>query len=48
MLTNYERLVGGGRPLLDVLIPGDDQDFVFEPPKARIAARAVELEDDAI
>ncbi len=43
MATNNELLIGHVRSLLDVLMPGDDQDFDFEPPKARIATRAVEL-----
>ncbi len=44
VLTNDERPAGRGMSLLDVLMPGDDQDFDFEPPKARIATRAVELD----
>lgn len=37
-IKDYERLAGRGASLLDVLMPEDDQDFDFEPPKARVAA----------
>ncbi len=43
MLTKDERPTERGKSLLDVLMPGDDQDFDFEPPKACLATRAVEL-----
>lgn len=38
-IKDYERLAGRGTSLFDVLMPDDDQDFDFEPPKARVAAR---------
>ena len=43
-MKDYERLTGRGRSLLDVLMPGDDQDFDFEPPRARPVPRPVDLE----
>jgi hypothetical protein len=43
-IKDYERLAGRGTSLLDVLMPDDDQDFDFEPPKARIAARPADLD----
>ena len=43
-IEDYERLAGRGTSLLEVLMPDDDQDFDFEPPKARIAARPAELD----
>lgn len=43
-IKDYERLAGRGTSLLDVLMSGDDQDFEFEPPRARIAARPAELD----
>jgi len=43
-IRDYERLAGRGTSLLDVLMPGDDQDFDFDPPKANVAARAANLD----
>lgn len=43
-IRDYERLAGRGMSLLDLLMPGDDQDFDFEPPRAGIAARAADLD----
>ena len=43
-IKDYERLAGRGTSLLDVLMPNDDQDFDFEPPKARIVARPADLD----
>lgn len=43
-IKDYERLAGRGTSLLDVLMPDDEQDFDFEPPKARIAARVADLD----
>jgi len=43
-IKDYERLAGRGAPLLDVLMPGDDQDFDFEPPRARMGARPADLD----
>jgi len=43
-IKDYERLAGRGMSLLDLLMPDDDQDFDFEPPKASISARPVELD----
>jgi prevent-host-death family protein len=38
-IKDYERVAGRGASLLDVLMPDDEQDFEFDPPKARIASR---------
>lgn len=43
-IKDYERLAGRGTSLLDVLMPDEDQDFDFEPPKARIEAPPAELD----
>lgn len=43
-IKDYERLAGRGASLLDVLMPDEDQDFEFEPPKASLAARPVDLD----
>jgi len=43
-IKDYERLAGRGRSLLDLLMPDDDQDFEFEPPKAQIVARPADLD----
>lgn len=43
-IRDYERLAGRGASLLDVLMPDDDQDFDFEPPKAQVTARPAELD----
>lgn len=43
-IKDYERLAGRGASLFDVLMPPDDQDFDFEPPKAGIAARPIEFD----
>lgn len=43
-IKDYERLAGRGTSLMDVLMPHDDQDFNFEPPRASIAARPAELD----
>jgi prevent-host-death family protein len=43
-IKDYERLAGRGTSLFDVLMPGDDQDFEFEPPTASLATRAAELD----
>ncbi len=43
-MRDYERLAGRGRSLLDVLTPDDDQDFEFEPPRAQVSARDVDLD----
>ena len=43
-VKDYERLLGRGVSLLNILTPEDDQDFDFDPPKADIAARPVELD----
>lgn len=43
-IKDYERLAGRGTSLLDVLMPDEDQDFDFEPPKAHMAARPAELD----
>jgi prevent-host-death family protein len=43
-IKDYERLAGRGASLFDVLMPGDDQDFDFEPPRARVGVRAAELD----
>lgn len=42
-IKDYERLAGRSMSLLDVLMPGDDQDFDFEPPRARIGGRPADL-----
>lgn len=44
-IEQYERLAGRGRSLLDVLMPEDDQDFAFEPPKAQLVSRPAELDE---
>lgn len=43
-IRDYERLAGRGMSLLDVLMPGDDQDFDFEPPRANITAHPADLD----
>lgn len=43
-IKDYERLAGRGTSLLDLLMPDDDQDFDFEPPKASIKARPVDFD----
>lgn len=43
-IGDYERLAGRGASLLDLLTPDDDQDFEFEPPKARLVAGAADLD----
>lgn len=43
-IKDYERLAGRGASLLDVLMPDNDQDFDFEPPKARIVAREADFD----
>jgi prevent-host-death family protein len=43
-IGDYERLAGRGTSLLDVLMPDDDQDFEFEPPRAGVTARPVEFD----
>ena len=43
-IKDYERLAGRGSSLLDVLMPDEDQDFDFEPPKAHIGARVADLD----
>lgn len=43
-IKDYERLAGRGASLLDILTPDVDQDFDFEPPRARIFARPAELD----
>jgi len=43
-IKDYEKLAGRGMSLLDVLMPGDDQDFDFDPPRANVAARPVDLD----
>jgi prevent-host-death family protein len=43
-MRDYERLTGRGGSLLDLLMPGDDQDFDFDPPHASVAARPVDLD----
>ena len=43
-IKDYERLAGRGASLLDVLMPDDEQDFDFDPPKARVTARAADLD----
>ena len=43
-IEEYERLAGRGTSLLDVLMPDDDQDFDFEPPKARLTARPADMD----
>jgi hypothetical protein len=34
MNMEYEHLAGRGESLLDLLMPPDDQDFDFEPPRS--------------
>ncbi len=43
-IKDYERLAGRGTSLMDVLMPDDDQDFDFEPPKATVTARAADFD----
>lgn len=43
-IRDYERLAGHGASLFDLLMPDDDQDFDFDPPKAQIASRPAELD----
>ncbi|MFM2371511.1 MAG: hypothetical protein RIS85_1233 [Pseudomonadota bacterium] len=43
-IKDYERLAGRGNSLLDVLMPLDDQDFDFDPPKARPIARPADFD----
>ena len=43
-IKDYERLAGRGVSLFDLLMPDDDQDFDFDPPRARIAARPTDLD----
>ncbi|MCL2716089.1 MAG: type II toxin-antitoxin system prevent-host-death family antitoxin [Alphaproteobacteria bacterium] len=43
-IKEYERLAGRGSSLLDVLTPEDDHDFDFDPPKAHIVARQVDMD----
>ncbi len=43
-IKDYERLAGGGKSLLDVLMPTDDHDFDFEPPKAKPVARPADFD----
>ena len=43
-MKDYQRLTGQGKSLLDLLMPGGDQDFEFEPPRATIVARAVDFD----
>jgi prevent-host-death family protein len=43
-IKDYERLTGRGASLLDLLMPGSDQDFDFDPPKAALGARAAEFD----
>lgn len=43
-IRDYERLAGRGMSLLDVLMPGDGQDFDFEPPRANITAHPADLD----
>src|SRR3546814_380022 len=42
-IKDYERLAGHGLSLFDILMPGDDQDFDFEPAKARVRSRPAEI-----
>ena len=43
-IKDYERLAGRGTSLFDLLMPSDDQDFDFEPPKAQLTARPADLD----
>lgn len=43
-IKDYERLAGRGASLFDVLMPPDDQDFDFDPPRASLAARPADLD----
>lgn len=43
-IKDYERLTGRGASLFDLLTPGGDQDFDFEPPKAGITARPADFD----
>lgn len=43
-IGDYERLAGRGMSMLDLLMPDDEQDFDFEPPKAGIRSRSVDLD----
>lgn len=43
-IKDYEQLAGRGRTLFDVLMPDDDQDFDFDPPRSGIASRPAELD----
>jgi prevent-host-death family protein len=43
-IQDYARLAGRGGTLFDLLLPDDEQDFAFEPPKAQPAARPTDLE----
>ena len=43
-IKDYERLACRGMSLLDVLMPDADQNFEFDPPKARIASRPAALD----
>jgi prevent-host-death family protein len=43
-IKDYERLAGRGTSLFDVLMPDDDQDFEFDPPKARVVGRQADLD----
>ncbi len=43
-IKDYERLAGRGASLFDVLMPDDDQDFDFDPPKANPFARPAKLD----
>ena len=43
-MRDYEKLAGHGSSLLDLLMPDDDQDFDFDPPKARPLSRPAELD----
>lgn len=43
-MAEYERLTGRGASLLDLLAPGDDQDFDFDPPRAQPGSRPADLD----
>lgn len=43
-IRDYERLAGRGASLLDLLTADDEQDFEFDPPKATVGARSVDLD----
>lgn len=43
-IKDYERLAGRGISLLDLLMPDDGQDFDFEPPKAELRSRPLDLD----